>query len=101
MPHPNPRERAKYASKELNDYTENEINVLTKLTECDCSASPRLISWMREQQDETMWVPGGYVVYILMEKLPGDSPFNFWVEKYFSLEDRDEVRKAFRAALRY
>lgn len=100
-PHPNPRERAKYASEELSDFTENEIDVLTTLTECGCSVAPRLISWTREQQDETMWVPGGYVVYILMEKLPGIPPLNFWVEKEFSLKDRDEVRKSFRAALRY
>ncbi len=101
MPHPNPSERAKYASKELNDYTENEIDVLRTLTESGCSAAPKLLSWTRELQDETMWVPGGYVVYILMEKLPGAPPFNFWVEKDLSLEDRDTVRKGFRAALRY
>lgn len=81
MPHPNPSERAKYAWKELNDYTENEIDVLRTLTESGCSAAPKLLSWTRELQDETMWVPGGYVVYILMEKLPGAPPFNFWVEK--------------------
>src|SRR4051794_14003128 len=101
MPSANPREREKYASEELNDFTGLEIEVLTRLTERGCSASPRLISWTREVQDETMCVPGGYVVYILMEKLPGTPPLNFWVEKSFSLKDRDMVRRSFRAALRY
>jgi len=48
-----------------------------------------------------MWVPGGYVVYILMEKLPGSPPWDFWIEERYSLEDRNEIREAFRVALRY
>jgi serine/threonine protein kinase len=99
--HPNPSERAKYASNELSGFAENEIEVLAKLTECNCSGVPRLISWMRVKQGKTMWVPGGYVVYILMEKLPGISPSDFFNEKKFSSEDRVEIRKAFRVAMRY
>lgn len=43
-----------------------------------------------------MWFRGGYIVYILMELLPGESLEYFW---YFPREERDEIRKAFRVAL--
>jgi hypothetical protein len=93
----NPKKRKKYASEELNEFTQNEIDVLKKLTEDGCSAAPKLISWKREKQDENMPVPDGYVVYILMEKLPGVHPLDFWAGE---LRDRDEIRRAFREAMR-
>jgi hypothetical protein len=43
-----------------------------------------------------MWLPGGYIVYILMELLPGEPLEYFWE---LPLKERDEVRKAFRTAL--
>jgi hypothetical protein len=101
MPDLDPQKRAKYAREELDSDTENEIDALTRLTDQKCSVTPRLISWMQEKQEETMCVPNGYIVYILMEKLPGNPPQKFWDEKCFSLKDRDEIRKSFKAALRY
>ena len=73
---------------------------MAELAKHGCSSAPRLISWKREKQDKEMCVPGGYVVYILMEKLPGVHPLNFWAEEYFSRRDRDEIRRAFREAMR-
>jgi hypothetical protein len=95
-----PKKRKKFASEELNDFTQNETDVLTKLTKDGCSSAPRLISWKREKQDKNMPVPDGYVVYILMEKLPGVHPLDFWAEELFSRRDRDEIRRAFREAMR-
>ena len=72
-----PKERTKYALEQFNDFTQNEIDVLTKLTKDGCSSAPRLISWKRDKQGKKIPVPGGYVVYILMEKLPGVHPLDF------------------------
>jgi len=47
-----------------------------------------------------MPVPDGYVLYILMEKLPGVHPLDFWAEEFFSRKDRDEIRRVFREAMR-
>jgi hypothetical protein len=51
------------------------------------------------KQDDDMWVPGGYIVFILMEKLPGVmiKEEDFWTK--YSLQQRDEVRVAFQEAL--
>ena len=100
-PGPDPLQRADDASEQWNDDTEDEIQALEDLTEAGCAAAPKLLSWTEEQQDNTMWVPGGYIVYILMEKLPGAPPMDFWVEGRYSLEDRNAIRAAFRKALRY
>ncbi len=99
-PHPDPVERAKDASEKWNADTEEEIEALETLTKAGCAAAPKLLSWTQGQQDNTMWVPGGYIVYILMEKLPGAPPVDFWVEGRYSLEERNEIRAAFRKALR-
>ena len=95
-----PKKRKEYASEQLNDFTQNEIDVLTKLTKDGCSSAPRLISWMREKQSKKKPVTGGYIVYSLMKKLPGVHPLDLWVEELFSKRDRDEIRRAFREAMR-
>ena len=38
------KKKKKHASEELNDFRQNEIDVLTKLTKDGCSSAPRLIS---------------------------------------------------------
>lgn len=55
-----------------------EIEALSRLTQAKCSYSPKLLSWSREKQGSSMWIPGGWFIFILMEKLPGIPPFNFW-----------------------
>ena len=51
-----------------------------------------------------MWVPGGYLVFILMEKVPGKPLDNFWTDNSqvgpaMTRLQRDEVRAAFRKTL--
>jgi hypothetical protein len=52
--------------------------MLRRLTKAKCEYTPKLLSLLRAKQDDSMWIPGGWLVYILMEKLPGTPPLNFW-----------------------
>ncbi|KAL9024858.1 MAG: hypothetical protein Q9196_006210 [Gyalolechia fulgens] len=107
-PSTDPAERAKEASgMRLNYATKQETEALTMLTAAGCSATPTLLAVKIDVQDEsvlryssgeTWWMPGGYIVYILMEKLSAQ-PLDygpFWNK--FTSHDRDEVRSAFKKA---
>ena len=90
----------------LNGYTVQEIESLERVTAARCSATPQLLGVRVDAQNESIltwegsqwWMPGGYVVYILMTKVPGQSLDigTFWVS--FTAQDRQEIRKAFREA---
>lgn len=82
----------------MNQATLSEIARLERLTEAGCTSTPRLLDYQRINQTNKMWLPGGYMVCILMELLPGISLENFWV---LPREERDQIRNAFRVALEY
>lgn len=97
----------------LNSYTTNEIEQLRRVTEEGFNMTPKLLAVRIEQQDETMmqsededgspfswWMPGGYVVYILMTKLPAISLTMelFW---NFDITERHEFRQSFRRGLEF
>lgn len=74
-----PSERGKYASgMRLNWETEQETEAPENVTAAGCSVTPHLLAVKRDVQDESsmkrgyiIWgMPGGYVTYILMIKLP-------------------------------
>ncbi|KAL8865972.1 MAG: hypothetical protein Q9174_006578 [Haloplaca sp. 1 TL-2023] len=113
-----PEERAKEASgMRFNYTTTHEIETLQELTAAGCSATPRLLGVMTDIQDslappartetpdeadaarEIQWcMPGGYIVYVLMEKLRAE-PLGintYWDEKLFSKRDRDDIRASFK-----
>ncbi|KAL8743400.1 MAG: hypothetical protein Q9184_008120, partial [Pyrenodesmia sp. 2 TL-2023] len=100
----------------LNGTTVQEVEILKRLTAAGCSSTPSLLAVKVDVQDESVlnskekpqfrkywgdrqwWMPGGYIVYILMAKLEAESLDinSFWDEKIFAKRDRDEVRVAFR-----
>ena len=92
-----PEIRAKAAWTDLSAHTEGEINALTRLTRGKCPYTPKLLSILSEKQDHKMWIPGGFIVFILMEKVPGVPLDNFWSD--MTRSQRDEVRNAFRKTL--
>ena len=94
-PHPNPRKRGPI-SKDVNEVTISEVERLEQLTEAGCSSTPRLLGYQRLTQNDSMWLPDGYLVCILMELVPGASLENFWE---LPRSERDQARKAFRVAL--
>ena len=92
-------ERAKHASgMRFNGATVQGIESLERLTALGCSVTPKLLAVKRDVQDESVmdwgelkwWMPGGYIVYILMSKFPAQSLDinSFWNEKKLSAQDR-------------
>ena len=91
--------------------------MLQKLTAAGCSATPQLLGVKydvqdslilesnsrpategRRRQDIDWWIPGGYIVYILMTRLQAQ-PLGintFWDERLFTKQDRDDIREAFQ-----
>jgi hypothetical protein len=88
-------DRAKQASVILYPGTEQEIEALSILTKAGCSSSPALVTWKQEQQGKHDWVPGGYIVYILMSKVPG---IRVHPLQDFSLQEREAIRTSFKEA---
>ncbi|KAH8811666.1 hypothetical protein F5884DRAFT_855005 [Xylogone sp. PMI_703] len=92
--------KAKQAKDTMSAMAEMEIEALEILTKAGCSCTPTLFAWKQDKQKgPDAWVPGGYIVYILMEKLPGITVDNF----YFDLgrEERDVLRGYFKVAWLY
>lgn len=101
----------------FNVGTTREIKTLEELTSAGCSVTPRLLGVKIDVQDNLVlepksesgfeayrghdidwWMPGGYIVYILMTRLQAQ-PLDintFWNEKIFTKQDRDNVRIAFQ-----
>ncbi|KAL2004255.1 hypothetical protein VTN02DRAFT_4770 [Thermoascus thermophilus] len=88
---------AKFKSNQISHWADHEINILDELTKKGCSCTPKLLSFATQKQRDTDWVPGGYIVFILMEKLPGRDLTAF---DTFSPDRRYEVRIAFGRAIR-
>ena len=84
-------------------HTDMEVNALERLTRTKCPYTPKLLSILRKQQDSTMWVPGGWLIFILREKVPGVQPLNFFRsgegQPAMTRSQRDEVREAFKKTL--
>jgi hypothetical protein len=66
---------------------------MTHLTEFGCLSTPRLLDVAKNKQAEDMCLPGGYMLFILMEKLPGKMILDFWD---YDLETRNRIRAAFK-----
>ncbi|KAK2756237.1 hypothetical protein FQN54_005645 [Arachnomyces sp. PD_36] len=90
-----PSERAKQATEVPHPVTESELYALQHLTRAECSSTPTLRSWKQTKQGKRGWVPGGYVVYLLMNKLPGIQIDQI---EELSLKERNELRAAFKKA---
>lgn len=87
-----PKIRAQLAGDEPFYEGIEEIQALQHLTASGCPVSPKLLGSRIDKQDETMWIPGGYIIYALMEKLPGRNIHDFYE---WPRVKRDELREAF------
>lgn len=74
-----------------------ELTALRALQKLKCDVVPTLLSYREGQQDEDGIVPGGYITYVVWEKVPGEplSPEEFWE---LDLESRQAIRDTFREA---
>lgn len=80
----------------LGDHAEMELTYLNHLTEHGSTCTPKLIDYQLEPQGETDYVPGGFKLYTLMEKVPGRNLVNFGE---LEMTERDQVRIAFAKAI--
>lgn len=77
----------------VNAVVKIKIECMKHLTANGCPSAPRLIAYSKMKQPEGMCLPGGYLVCILMEMLPGKMIMVFWD---YNRATRDLIRKAFK-----
>lgn len=77
--------------------TRQELATLRLLNERNCSCAPQLYTSFLAGQTDDMPVPGGYIVVLVVEKLPG-VPLSDFYER--SNEQKRTIREAFKSALK-
>lgn len=76
---------------------EIELGALKLFTEKGCTSTPKLLAFEEETQSSHDSVPGGYILYLLMEKLPGSriDKDAFW---HLDESERAKIREKFKDA---
>ncbi|KAJ5164895.1 uncharacterized protein N7500_006725 [Penicillium coprophilum] len=74
-----------------------ELEAFKALMSQGCSSTPRLLGYCERTQGEPDLVPGGYVKYLVWEKVPGEP---LTEELFWSLDPlvREDIRAKFQAA---
>ncbi|KAJ5193156.1 hypothetical protein N7449_004358 [Penicillium cf. viridicatum] len=94
----------KAQASNLHDHGHVELDALKHLTESGCTATPRLLGYRIGKQDANDLVPGGYIMHLVWEKVPGD-PLDideFWSLPYNKREFiRDKFKKAYTEVLKF
>ncbi|KAE8154408.1 hypothetical protein BDV25DRAFT_109225 [Aspergillus avenaceus] len=80
----------------LHPLTQFEVNALKGLTLKGCSSTPKFMGSKFQAQGSEDWVPGGYLDYVLMEKMSGTRPPAHW--ERVPQQERDTVLAAFKRA---
>jgi hypothetical protein len=77
-----------------------ELIAFQTFTKLDCDVVPRLLGYQQRRQDHDEGVPGGYITYVLWEKVPGESLnlTEFW---RLPFADRRAIREKFRQVYTY
>lgn len=90
--------RAKQAVDTPPDHS--ELIAFRTFMKLGCDVVPRLLGYQRRQQDHDEGVPGGYITYILWEKVAGESLnlTEFW---RLPFADRQAIRDKFREVYTY
>lgn len=74
----------------------NEIEALRRMRSMsDDAPGPQLIASKCAKQDDDMWVPGGYICFLLMQLLPGIS-LSYDLYWSWSEQRRECIRAAFK-----
>lgn len=92
----------------MSEIAQSEIDALKKLAEKKCNSAPRLVNYKIEQQDDdSVFVPRGFLIYILMTKCPGRPLITMRgresmdVFHHLDLAEREDIRRAFEVAYKY
>lgn len=88
----NPGIRAKQAIPPL---PHTELSTLKALKKMSCDVVPDLLGNQEGKQGHDGIVPGGFITYVVWDKVPGDS---LTEDKFWNLDrqSRDAIRKEFR-----
>ncbi|KAI1953687.1 hypothetical protein LOZ57_000028 [Ophidiomyces ophidiicola] len=93
----NPEVRRKLALRDPSPWTQHELVSLRHFNQKGCKVTPKLLYVKRSLQEwEHLPVPGGYVVFILMQKVTGVPLVDFWD---YDFDKREKIRAAFRNSL--
>lgn len=81
-------------------HTDRELQALQKLKSAGCLYAPEIMGFVHDLQPDDLWVPGGYVDFILLKKLPGVTPTCPWKNSYgmISREEFFDFCKCFMEA---
>lgn len=90
---------AAQATEEWPDPLINETNALSDLTDAQCSSTPKIFAVLPQRQGSQLWVPGGYLVAILMEKINGQNMSRVWNGEELGMSDKLKLRAAFKKAI--
>ncbi|PLB44941.1 hypothetical protein P170DRAFT_450006 [Aspergillus steynii IBT 23096] len=90
--------RAQQATSDFPPGFHTEIEDLSVLKKANCSSTPSLLDWKEEQQTNDEWIPGGFKLCILMERLPGIDPSDGFINRTMDRPERDALRAAFKTA---
>ncbi|KKZ61142.1 hypothetical protein EMCG_04243 [[Emmonsia] crescens] len=92
-----PAVRAQLANRKPAGWTKKELDSLRHFNEKKCTVVPQQLlvveTW---QHGPEMPVPNGYLIFIVMEKLPGVTLSDFWS---YPLLKRDMIRASFAKSL--
>lgn len=79
--------------------TSAELEALKRFADVNSPYTPHLINWKRAQQGPDGLLPGGYVTYTVMTKMPGR---DLLVSRFWSMpeETRREIVRKFLEAIK-
>ena len=88
------------ASQAVEEPENKELNALKFFLIHGCEVVPRLLGYQQSKQKEDDMVPGGFVTYIVWEKVPSDSfdLIKFWLRPF---NEREVIRDKFRQVFTY
>ena len=79
--------------------TSAELKALEAFSKSNNDYTPHLISYKRGEQGTDGMLPGGYITYTVMTKMPGESLLNrYWM---LPTDERESIVQEFLPALRY
>ncbi|KAJ5484499.1 hypothetical protein N7453_011967 [Penicillium expansum] len=83
------------AGQAVDEPGNRELIALKSFMRFGCEVVPRLLGYQQSKQQEDDMVPGGFVTYIVWEKVPGDSfdHIKFWLRPF---SERATIRDKFR-----
>ena len=83
-----------------SDTTARELKALELFRDQKTQYAPHLVAFKQDVQLENGKLPGGYITYTVMTKMPGKNLYPGW--KYWDLQpsDRDQIIPKFLKALR-